>query len=676
MVSETKKIRLFYSYSHKDEDLREKLETHLTNLKHKGLIDDWHDRKINAGNLWASQISKELENADIILFLVSPDFLASKYCYDIEAKRAIALHSEGKSIVIPIILRECDWEGSPFDKFQGLPRDMKPIISSHWHNVDEALKDVVLGLKRTIKGIRSRKSDRNDAHQDVLIPSRGRIVPLSWFHPRTFATSDMYGEMSRYRHLVFLGISHVDLVEHFRTVLEMSSYSKSVPWETIDIYYAKEEVGRKFQPDNFNEKAMISRHDIAYLLTSVEWFRQLSLLTRVSFSVCQHALITYGGSMLGSTLGEDMTPDFEIAYIVNYLPMQEIDAQKALTFKIDTHVDDSDSMKCLMSHYREAFKAIAATSKSIASFGQPTLWDLSVDRWADYSRSCAAHRESMRLLVRLAGLQGQEHVLEIGSGSGETTAILLNAIRRGALTAVESSPQMLRRLRKTIESGYNSRVEFVLTGVPDMNNLTPFDIDGKKYDLIVIHHALTGLVNSAIEVEQLAMWCIDYLNHQGRVMICVHNGAVDLDEICTFKSEGDVLRELMRIEADKHGYKVRRPASRLRPAQVINAFESHGFSLIKQPNNIDGLASWSVGGTTHSIPVLHQTMTWKDRRSLWRVPAVIGSYVDIEGLASRQSYRLVYDFIDNCIHTADKHVSGFPDVERTVAYFHFQLNVR
>jgi hypothetical protein len=107
-------LNLFFSYSHKDEALRDELEVHLAMLKRQGVISIWHDRRITAGEDFAGEIDQNLATADIILFLVSPDFIASDYCYDIEVKQALERHETGKAKVIPVILRPCDWKHAPF----------------------------------------------------------------------------------------------------------------------------------------------------------------------------------------------------------------------------------------------------------------------------------------------------------------------------------------------------------------------------------------------------------------------------------------------------------------------------------------------------------------------------------------------------------------------------------
>ncbi len=96
-------VEVFISYSHKDESFRKKLESHLAQLKRNGLISIWHDRKISAGKEWKGQIDDALERAKIVLLLISADFLASDYCYDVEMKRALDRHAKGETQVVPII---------------------------------------------------------------------------------------------------------------------------------------------------------------------------------------------------------------------------------------------------------------------------------------------------------------------------------------------------------------------------------------------------------------------------------------------------------------------------------------------------------------------------------------------------------------------------------------------
>lgn len=146
---------VFFSYSHKDEDLRDRLEVHLAMLKNEGSIETWHDRRIEAGEDFAGRIGNELERADLILLLVSPDFLASKYCYDVETARAIERHHAGEARVVPVILRPCDWHSAPFGKLQAVPKDGKPITTCP--DLDEAFLEVVKAIRSALGSNESEK---------------------------------------------------------------------------------------------------------------------------------------------------------------------------------------------------------------------------------------------------------------------------------------------------------------------------------------------------------------------------------------------------------------------------------------------------------------------------------------------------------------------------------------
>jgi TIR domain len=140
--------KLFFSYSHKDENLRDRLETHLAALKREGTIETWHDRRILAGDELADVIDDNINDADVVLLLVSPDFIASDYCYQIEMQRAMERHAAGEARVIPVVLKPCDWRSTPFGKLLVAPKDGRPVVS--WPDQDEAFLDVVNKIRQSI----------------------------------------------------------------------------------------------------------------------------------------------------------------------------------------------------------------------------------------------------------------------------------------------------------------------------------------------------------------------------------------------------------------------------------------------------------------------------------------------------------------------------------------------
>jgi hypothetical protein len=181
---------VFFSYAHKDKRLRDQLETHLSSLKRQNIITGWHDRKIAAGTEWKDRIDEHLESARIILLLVSADFLASEYCYNVELKRALERHEAGEARVIPVILRPCDWQTAPFGKLQALPTDAKPV--TEWSSRDRAFQIVAEGIRKVVKEVENPLKDftaltggaeegpeRGPVHSGATRGARGTVPPKS-----------------------------------------------------------------------------------------------------------------------------------------------------------------------------------------------------------------------------------------------------------------------------------------------------------------------------------------------------------------------------------------------------------------------------------------------------------------------------------------------------------------
>lgn len=153
MTIEAKNVlKIFYCYAREDKTLRDDLEIHLSSLKRQHHIMTWYDREIFPGAEWKKEINVHLNDAHIILLLISPHFMASDYCYSIEMKQALDKHSKGNARVIPIIIRPVDWEGAPFCDLQVLPTNAKPVTS--WPNSDEAFWDVAREIRKVTKELR------------------------------------------------------------------------------------------------------------------------------------------------------------------------------------------------------------------------------------------------------------------------------------------------------------------------------------------------------------------------------------------------------------------------------------------------------------------------------------------------------------------------------------------
>jgi hypothetical protein len=133
------------------------LEAHLSMLKREGGISTWCNRQLMPGTDWAGVLDRRLEQALLILLLVSADFLASEYCYQVEVQRALELHEAGRALLVPVIVRPVDWKHAPFAHLHALPAAGRAITA--WGNRDKAFVDVVSGIREAVRELAARPRD-------------------------------------------------------------------------------------------------------------------------------------------------------------------------------------------------------------------------------------------------------------------------------------------------------------------------------------------------------------------------------------------------------------------------------------------------------------------------------------------------------------------------------------
>jgi TIR domain/HEAT repeats len=180
--------RIFYSYSHLDVSLRDKLGTYLAPLRLQKKIEEWHDRKIEPGANWNTEISAQLEAAHLILLLVSAEFLSSEYCFGVEVEKSLSRLKRGEVSVVPVLLKPCLWKESPFSELQVIPRNAVPITS--WASPDEAFTDVANEIRKLVSEApppaetptRSRDTQRVESSLDLV---RGQVRSYARLYERT-----------------------------------------------------------------------------------------------------------------------------------------------------------------------------------------------------------------------------------------------------------------------------------------------------------------------------------------------------------------------------------------------------------------------------------------------------------------------------------------------------------
>lgn len=169
-------LKIFISYSHHDKSMRDHLMNHLSSLIRQKYIKLWYDDMILPGFCINDKIFQAMIECDIALLLISADYLASDYCYSIEMETFMKLQNVGK-IVIPVLLRTVDLNGTPFEGLKSLPEDRKAVSS--FANEDDAMTSIAFGIRRVVESVyketvfeTKEASKRNTTMQDASsVPS-------------------------------------------------------------------------------------------------------------------------------------------------------------------------------------------------------------------------------------------------------------------------------------------------------------------------------------------------------------------------------------------------------------------------------------------------------------------------------------------------------------------------
>lgn len=212
-------MKVFISYAHEDEDFLKELLKHLKILEREKLITSWYDRKILAGFDIDEEILQNLEDSQIILFLISPDFMASDYVQSVEVQRANQLMENGRSLLIPIIIRQSHWEGIPFSRKNALPRDGKPI--KHWDDADDAWYNIIEELTKLINTI-----NQKNGVEELLIDD-GKYELQSNFKEWLESTNVQF--QHRHKEKIYLSDLYIfpDLKRFSEKIEELDTFSNS-----------------------------------------------------------------------------------------------------------------------------------------------------------------------------------------------------------------------------------------------------------------------------------------------------------------------------------------------------------------------------------------------------------------------------------------------------------------
>lgn len=204
-------------YHAEDESMVRQLRMQLNPLLRKGLITLWDFGNISPGTDWEQELKKHLDEAQMILLLISPPFLNSDYCYNMQMQRAVERHERKEARVVPVILRPVDWEIPPIDKLLPLPVGARPI--STWRPRDAGFKNVADGIKKVIEQWNTNSLPEPRVERKEMIANLDRLIETVKSHMqppgRAMATAGTLKELS-----IFIpnDVTLADLVIGWRTL--------------------------------------------------------------------------------------------------------------------------------------------------------------------------------------------------------------------------------------------------------------------------------------------------------------------------------------------------------------------------------------------------------------------------------------------------------------------------
>lgn len=465
---------------------------------------------------------------------------------------------------------------------------------------------------------------------------------ITWFQTREETEPDMKKTWESSKHLVFLGTSQSNLADFFREVLPPNNFSRAYPWETIEIYFANDSLGKVYEP-NYRKKVKESRQIIASILTDPERLIHIPNLKKIQFFQHENSIGLFGSFYF---LTDDLeNPD--VIYVIAYHSGFGENQNNSITFKISKEKTEgwNSSHQHTINRYSAYLKTIKDNRKNLGSF-KVSLWDKSAVKWSRFCQSTSLMRNEMQGLIEsgrpISGLE----VLDVGCGSGDMSLMLLEEGVK-SLTVLDQSPQMIALSKTKLENYKN--VTYALCKIPPESPDSSIDIENEIYDIIVLHQALPALAKNVDELGILVSWCNKYLKSGGKILLAIHNSVIkDLNE------KRRAVNDSFKVALETLAYQNEVLKNAMRPtssecftlSDIKNVFKEKGFTEIYDKS------------TTLS-------MLMEDRIKMWQCLSIIDSFIDIEKVKDTKC-------IQRLIEQAASYVQGKETRERIVQYLGFQ----
>ena len=477
--------------------------------------------------------------------------------------------------------------------------------------MEAAILTVLLIL--AVSAVRDRSFDSRLLQRINQLADQVEEPGVRWFARRSDATTLMLHDLQSYSRVSFLGISHQSLHQYLQNHLQAGH---TVPWETIDVCFASATLGAAYEGRAFDANMRNARQNVAALLTRPAYRSQLPKFAGVHFF--QHnAIVGHTGSIFGNS-----SP--AVVYVVHSSVRVLGDLHQDLTMRLATLPDDSELHRMRIDHYIGTFNRLKRTAHNLGSFVS-TVWDRSAEQWTSYAEASEVLPATMKKLLDVSGLRDDDLILDVGAGSGITYSSLIRDKPQVRVTLLDSSPQMIQIARDYFRD--KSNIQTALCQVPG-RDCEELDIPSQHYSLIIIHQSLKDLVSSFGGLDQLAAWCKTKLCRGGRVAIAAHNGMLSMPRPLGFEGWKDQFRGgLLRVLRKKRKGALRTEGARLTEPEITQAFSRQSFTPAEPVHEV-------------------YPFSYRERREMWRVPAVLDSIVDIEEIGEQDLTAIVDEVIE------------------------------
>jgi len=447
----------------------------------------------------------------------------------------------------------------------------------------------------------------------------------------------MTKDLKKYKHLAFLGVSHKKLHNYLKDTIK-SNQGKTLPWESIMIFYASPKLGRIWEQESFESNIKESKIEIVNVLFSQDYRKLMPNLKTIQFRQCNS---TYNLSFSGCFCGNEIcdTTDFrlQVIYAVNHLP---IDSQTEKSWTIRLERKNKSKEYPLFERFEESFIKIKNGADAICDI-EFSLWEWSAKEWNNFvEKYTDFFTEGIDKMINGLDINNKQ-ILDVGSGTGNVANYLIKKFPQVKFTLVDASANMLKVAKDTLgDKAIYELFNFPLnTGYFENNN-------GNRYDYIISHLSIQSMTNNIDEISSFVLNCNALLKSKGCVLLAIHNSCdIQLEQE---NNQVDEFRIGLINEIKRNNFPLKEisPAHfKIKIEDIRNAFTKKYFKEIY-------------------FDEFELRFTMHDRVRLWKIPAVLDSLVNVEKIGIAKGKEMVQK-----VYEENK---NFQTPNRRMIVFHFQ----